>query len=163
MGGSDLNDLTPTVLRAFDGFDLRVDAIVGPGFSAEQEGEIHAAAGNVSADVTVKRDPDDLAERMFEADFAVSTSSSTTYELLALGTPIVSQPVAYNQEPIASVLRERDAAIVLEHGAGVHAFRRAIEKYVTNATLRRERHERGRNLVDGRGTERVARKLLNFV
>ena len=30
MGGSDLNDLTLTVLRAFEGFDLRVDAIVGP-------------------------------------------------------------------------------------------------------------------------------------
>jgi spore coat polysaccharide biosynthesis predicted glycosyltransferase SpsG len=100
---------------------------------------------------------------MFEADFAVSTSSSTTYELLALGTPTVSIPVADNQESIASALREHDAATVLKRGAGKDAFRGAIEEYVTNPTLRRKHRERGCNLVDGRGTERVAKKLLNFV
>jgi len=163
MGGSDIDGLTPTILRAFDGFDLCVDAIVGPGFSAEQETEVHAAAGDVSADVTVTRDPNDLAERMFEADFAVSTSSSTTYELLALGTPTVSIPVADNQESIASALREHDAATVLKRGAGKDAFRGAIEEYVTNPTLRRKHRERGRELVDGRGTERIYAELLSLL
>jgi len=163
MGGSDMTERTPTTIRAFDGFDIHVDAIVGPGFSAEQETEIHAAAGDVSADVTVTRDPDDLAERMFEADFAVSTSSSTTYELLAMGTPIVSIPVADNQEPIATALCERDAATVLEREAGEDAFRGAIEEYVTNPTLRRKRRNQGRELVDGRGTERVYAELLSLL
>jgi spore coat polysaccharide biosynthesis predicted glycosyltransferase SpsG len=163
MGGSDVNNLTPTIIQAFDGFDIHVDAIVGPGFSAEQETEIHTAAENVSADVTVTRDPDDLAERMFEVDFAVSTSSSTTYELLAMGTPIVSIPVADNQEPIATALCERDAATVLEREAGEDAFRGAIEEYVTNRTLRRKRRDRGCELVDGRGTERVYAELLSLL
>ena len=52
-----------------------------------------------SSDVHVVRDPPDLPERMFQADFAVTTASTTTYELLALGTPIISIPVADNQEP----------------------------------------------------------------
>ena len=163
MGGSDLNDLTPTVLRAFDGFDIRVDAIVGPGFSEEQERDIRTVAAEVSTDVRVARDPDDLPERMFRADFAVSTASSTVYELLIAGTPLITVPVVDNQQPIATALREHDAAIVLERGADQDAFQCAIEEYMTDRTLRRRHRKRGRELVDGRGTERVFAELLSLI
>lgn len=162
MGGSDTADLTPTVVRAFDGLDLRVDAIVGPGFSESQEVAVENAAADVSADVTVRRDPDDLADRLFRADFAVSTASSTTYELLALGTPIVCAPVVDNQESIADELDRRDAATVLGRGADGERFARAIAEYASNPDLRRERRERGRELVDGRGSERVCREVLSL-
>jgi spore coat polysaccharide biosynthesis predicted glycosyltransferase SpsG len=163
MGGSDLNDLTPTVLRAFDGFDLRVDAIVGPGFSEKQERDIRTVAADVSTDVRVARDPDDLPERMFRADFAVSTASSTVYELLALGTPIVCQPIVDNQDLIAVALEDRSAATVLERNDGEEAFRRAIKEYVDDPTFRRERRELGRDLVDGDGTERVANLMQDLI
>jgi UDP-2,4-diacetamido-2,4,6-trideoxy-beta-L-altropyranose hydrolase len=163
MGGSDIADLTPTVIRAFDGFDLSVEAIVGPGFSERQERDVRAVATDISTDVQGTRYPDDLAERMFRADFAVSTASSTTYELLALGTPIVSRPVADNQEPIAAALRERDVATVLERGRGEVAFQDAIQEYMSDAALRRDRRERGRALVDGKGVLRVHTEVLSLV
>ncbi|SDF04387.1 Spore coat polysaccharide biosynthesis protein SpsG, predicted glycosyltransferase [Halorubrum xinjiangense] len=161
MGGSDIAELTPTVIRAFDGFDLRVDAVVGPGFSVEQEDTIRKVADNVSADVRVVRDPDDLPERMFQADFAVTTASTTSYELLALGTPIINLPVVDNQQLIADALREHDSATVLEDTAGVDAFSDAIGDYVSDRSLRRKRRETGRDLVDGRGVDRVLRKVLS--
>lgn len=160
MGGSDTADLTPTVIRAFDGCNLHVDAIVGPGFSRNQEREIRDTASDVATDVRVVRDPDDLPERMFQADFAVSTASTTTYELLALGTPIVSRPIVDNQDLIAAALDERNAATVLERGDGEAAFRRAIKEYATDTTLRQERQELGRNMIDGQGAERTADVLM---
>lgn len=163
MGGSDLSEQTPKAIRAFDGMDIRVDAIVGPGFSERQERDIQRAAEEVSTTVRPIRDPDDLPQRMFRADFAVSTASTTTYELLALGTPIVSLPVVDNQECIATALRDRDAATVLERGAGENAFRRAIQEYMSNARLRRERRKFGRELIDGRGTERIADVIQDVV
>lgn len=163
MGGSDIADLMPTVVRAFDGFGIHVDAIVGPGFSEALERSVHTAAEEVSTDVAVARDPDDFVERMFQSDFAVSTASTTTYELLALGSPIVSVPVVDNQELVAQSLRESDAATVIERGAGDAAFRHAIEEYMSNSTLRRERRERGRRLVDGCGTGRVVTKICDLV
>jgi spore coat polysaccharide biosynthesis predicted glycosyltransferase SpsG len=162
MGGSDISNLTPTVVRAFDGFDIHVDAIVGPGVSETREQSIRTAANEISPAVSVVRDPDDLVERMFQADFAVSTASSTTYELFALGTPIISIPVADNQEPIARSLHERDAATVLERGAGMEAFRDVIETYVTDPVLRRKRREFGRQLVDGRGSRRICTEVLSM-
>lgn len=161
MGGSDIVELTPTVIRAFNGFDLRVDAVVGPGFSVEQEDTIRKVADNVSADVRVVRDPDDLPERMFQADFAVTTASTTTYELLALGTPIINLSVVDNQKLIADTLREHDAATVLEDTAGADAFSDAIADYVSDRSLRWKRRETGRDLVDGRGVDRVLRKVLS--
>lgn len=161
MGGSDIAELTPTVVRAFDGFDLRVDAVVGPGFSVEQEDTIIKVADNVSANVCVVRDPDNFPERMFQADFAVTTASTTTYELLALGTPIINLPVVDNQQLIADALREHDAATVLEETAGVDAFSDAIGDYVSDRSLRRKRREIGRDLIDGRGVDRVVRKVLS--
>lgn len=162
MGGSDPTNRTPAVVRAFDGIDISVDAIVGPGFDDEQEAAVRAAASSVTADVRVARDPADLVQRMFEADLAVSTASTTTYELLGLGTPLVSVPVVDNQEPIATALGERDAATVLERNAGEDAFRQAIEAYVTDPTLRRDRRTTGRTTIDGMGTARVYTKLLSL-
>ncbi|MFC7071594.1 PseG/SpsG family protein [Halovenus rubra] len=162
MGGSDIANLMPTAVRAFDGFDIHVDAIVGPGFSAAQERTIRATAEDISADVCIARDPDDLVERMFQADFAVSTSSSTTYELLALGTPIVSVPVVDNQEPIAQSLRERDVARTLDRDAGKEAFIRAIEAYMADQEQRQAYRNLGRQLVDGRGVERVSAEILSL-
>lgn len=161
MGGSDIAELTPTVIHAFDRFDLRVDAIVGPGCSTEQQTKIEEAADNVSADVCVVRDPDDLPERMCQADFAVTTASTTTYELLALGTPIVNLPVVDNQRLIANALREHDAATVLENTADVDTFSDAISDYVSDPSLRRKRRDTGRSLVDGQGTARVFREVLS--
>jgi len=163
MGGSDIANVTPTVIRAFDGFDLQVDAIVGPGVPESQADEVRATAEAVEADVRVLRNPDDLVERMFRADFAVSTASSTTYELLGLGTPIISIPVVDNQELIADALRDRSAATVLERGAEKEEFRRAVEEYESNPELRRKRRAIGQQLVDGQGTERTCSEILSVV
>lgn len=163
MGGSDIANLTPTVLRAFSNLNLRIDTIVGPGFSQSKERRIRKVASDIPVNTQVVRDPDDLVERMFQADFAVSTASSTTYELLALGTPIVSIPVADNQKSIATALRECDVATVLECEAKEVTFRHAIEEYMMNASLRRNRREQGRKLIDGQGTERVRREILSLV
>jgi spore coat polysaccharide biosynthesis predicted glycosyltransferase SpsG len=163
MGGSDTAGLTPTVVQAFDGFDLRVDAIVGPGCTTEQEQEVRRVATECSADIRIARDPDDLVERMVQADVGVSTASSATYEHLGLGIPLVSIPVVDNQEPIAAALRSRDAAIVLREDDGEEAFRTAIEMYLTDTGLRRRRRRLGRELVDGCGVERLFAEVFSIV
>ncbi|MWV40051.1 UDP-2,4-diacetamido-2,4,6-trideoxy-beta-L-altropyranose hydrolase [Natrialba sp. INN-245] len=162
MGGSDPTEITPRAVRAFDGLDLRVDAIIGPGFTEEQERDIRHVAEEVSADVRPVRDPEDLPQRMFQADFAVSTASTTTYELLALGTPIISLPIVDNQEPIAAELRERDAGIVLERAATEAQFRRAIETYVQSTADRRAKREYGQELIDAEGANRISEKILSL-
>jgi len=162
MGGSDVAELTPTIVRAFDDFDLRVDAIVGPGCSADHQQAVRNAATESPADVRVARDPADLVERMRQADFGVSTASSATYEHLALGTPLISIPVVDNQKPIAAALRDRDAAIVLQRDANQTVIHDAVATYLTDAGLRRRRQKQGREIVDGNGVRRLVAEVLSI-
>lgn len=160
MGGSDMAELTPVIVRAFDGFDIAVEAIIGPGFSDDQEQTIRNVARDVGSQIRVTRNPDDLPRRMFEADLAVCTASSTVYELLAVGTPIVCTAVASNQETIAAALDDRDLAAVVEPAES--PFRRAVDRVIQDPLLRRALTERGRDVVDGRGSKRVYGQILSL-
>lgn len=163
MGGSDTTDHTPTAVRAFDGLDIRLDVIIGPGFSESQEAAAAEAAEQISAESRLARNPKNLPERMHQADFAVCTSSTTTYELLALGTPVISVPVIDNQVPVARALQERDGAIVLDSGADRSAFAMAVRAYYETPDLRRRRRDWGKRCVDARGTERLVKVLERLV
>jgi UDP-2,4-diacetamido-2,4,6-trideoxy-beta-L-altropyranose hydrolase len=151
MGGSDIAGTTPDAVRAFDGLDLRVDVVVGPGF--QNRAAIEAAAAETDATFDVVEDPDDFPVRMFEADLAVSATGSTVYELLALGTPTIGLPQAENQEPIAGTLDERGAIVTLDGETG--GLSAAIRNLAADPERRRALQTRGVNLVDGRGVERV--------
>ncbi|MDL0119332.1 UDP-2,4-diacetamido-2,4,6-trideoxy-beta-L-altropyranose hydrolase [Halobacterium salinarum] len=160
MGGSDVTNSTPDAVQAFDGTGLRLDVVVGPGFT--NENEIRTVADNVTADTHVVQVPQNLPELMFKADFAVGACGSTTYELLALGTPLVCSPVVENQERIASALSKREIAIVVEETDRKEGFRRGVTRYLEHSNFRRERQDRGRNIIDGHGTERVCAELLSI-
>lgn len=160
MGGSDVAKVTPAVIRAFDGYELHVDVIVGPGFESDHEYQIRAASADVSADVAVLRNPDNLVQLMFDADFAVCTPSVTAYELMALGTPMVCRQVRDNQAQIARGLRSRDVATVVNSTDGTKGIRKAIGQYVSNHEIRLQRQRQGRDLVDCRGAIRLADVMI---
>lgn len=160
MGGSDVANATPAAVEAFDGTQLRVDVVVGPAFS--NEAEIQATAEQITAETEVVHNPSNLPALMFDADLAVGACGSTTYELLALGTPLICSPVAENQHRIASALSERDIAAVVDETRRKRGFRRSVERYVSDARIRRQHRDRGRSIVDGHGIERVCNKIYSL-
>lgn len=155
MGGSDVRDITPTVLGAFDKHDreLVVDVVVGPGFSQENRNAIDEVASSIDHPVRTHEDPDDLASLLFEADFAVSALGFTAYELLALQTPFVGVRTAPDQEPKAAALRSQEAMVHAETGSDSIAT--GVGTLLENAALRRRLRNRGCQLIDPDGIERV--------
>jgi spore coat polysaccharide biosynthesis predicted glycosyltransferase SpsG len=100
-----------------------------------------------------------MASMIFESDLAVTGCGSTTYELLALGTPFVGSVQADNQRPIAEALQEDELATVLDTNPSVDDFGCAIRELVGDVDRRRAYRKRGRDRVDGHGAVRVANKL----
>jgi spore coat polysaccharide biosynthesis predicted glycosyltransferase SpsG len=94
---------------------------------------------------------------MFEADFAVSATGSTVYELLATGTPVIGIPQADNQRLIANGLGN---AILKNNTTKVAD---EITRLIENTDMRRRLCNRGRHLVDGCGSKRVYKKLNKIV
>lgn len=160
MGGSDIKGTTPEVLPAFEGTGLTVDVIVGPGVDERTEQEIECAIAATDADLRLARDPPNLPNRMFEADLAVSATGSTSYELLALGTPTIGIPQADNQIPIAEALSDRGAMMHLSQ-PGLANLGDAVEQLITDTEYRRSLRESGRELVDGDGVKRVYQALVD--
>lgn len=160
MGGGDQKNITPTAVEAIKEFDLVVDVIIGPGFSQTQEQEINSATEDASADLNVVRDPDDFAKRMFLSDFALSTASTTTYELLALSTPIISVQVADNQKLIADALRNQNLAFVIDDLYNKKHYWSGIEQYINNPEIRKDQLKRGRRLIYQEGIERTYKSLI---
>jgi UDP-2,4-diacetamido-2,4,6-trideoxy-beta-L-altropyranose hydrolase len=99
-----------------------------------------------------------MPELMANADVAISGAGSTCWEMCFLGLPSIVIDVAENQRPIAEELDRRGIAIHLGSSRDVTPEKIAAElKTLLAARERRATmSETGRNLVDGRGAERVA-------
>lgn len=156
MGGSDIKGTTPTVCRSFGGTDITVDVVVGPGF--DNHGEIQQAIVETDANFECFDNPDDFATLIARADLAVSAAGSTIYELLAVGTPTIAIPQAANQEPIARTLTDRDTIKCLEP-SNIDELSDRITELLSDADRRRNLRQRGRNLIDCRGAQRIYRTL----
>lgn len=156
MGGTDAGNYTPTAIRAFDGRDMPVEIILGPG--ASNQGEVQAAADDISIPTTVTVDPPDLPSRLERADFAVSALGLMAYEFLALGTPIVGVETAPDQAPKAEALEAAEAALVVREPTE-SAIERNVARLLEEASTRRALRERGRSLVDPDGVEAVSRTI----
>lgn len=104
---------------------------------------------------------DDVGRVLAGVDVAVSAAGSTCWELCAFGVPAAVVAVAANQAPIARALGAAGAAIDCgDLGPGTtDALAAAIDGLVAAPDRRAAMAAVGRDLVDGRGAERVVAAL----
>lgn len=153
MGGSDLGGLTAKVVRAVAPLGLEMVVIQG------------AAATAFSAqawpDVRVVVNPPNMARWMLWADAAVTCGGGTVYELAATGTPGIVLALGPDQEQNAAAMETEGTAINLGMGAGAteRAIADAVKALMGDSKRRQSMSRRGREVVDGKGAERVARAV----
>ncbi len=104
----------------------------------------------------------DMARLMLDADLAVGAGGISTWERCCLGLPSVVLAIAKNQEEVSCTASETGACLYLGPAAEVapEMLAAALRLVAGNAGIRKLLSDTGRNLVDGMGSERVARVLL---
>lgn len=102
-----------------------------------------------------------MPQLMARADLAVSSGGLTAWELCCLGVPNAVISTAENQRQTGRLMHRREYAHYLGHHDEVSAgdVARCVSDLSTDRERRRRLSERSRELVDGRGTERVLRHL----
>ena len=168
VGGSDPHGLTARFLgwAAAALRPVTIDVVVGPLF--EDRTAIERAVAALPQEVTVNLhdDPSDMRALMVVADLALCGGGQTTYELAAAGTPAVATRLAANQ---TDNLRGLDAAGTLTWAGDVHdaglesTVTRAIAVLNHDPQARSAMSQRGRCLVDGLGSSRVARAIVDRI
>jgi len=161
QGGSDTYGFTPRILRTFDDMALRphCTVVLGPAF--RHYGELEEAVNASTLDLTIVRNARNIVELMWQADLAITAGGLTMFELCCVGTP--SLVVCGERFEVATAERLEQAGVVVNLGFGggldYAALPRAVEALAADVEKRRRMGVRGRELVDGRGAERVVRLL----
>lgn len=162
LGGSDPDNVTLKVIQAIGRVDLDgLEAVVVVGAGNPRRAELEAAARVCQAQVEVRANVADMPGLMAWADAAVAAGGTTSWERALLGLPSLVLVLADNQLPVA----EACGAAGIARNLGRH---RAVTESGLAAALERLLRDReartavdclGREVVDGLGSERVARAL----
>lgn len=165
MGGSDPDNFTRKAIdgvRAVRGASLRIRVLAGGSNPHVASLEEICADGGDS--IQLIRDATDMPEQMSWADLAVTGAGSACLEICLMGLPALLIDLAENQTPIANEFARRGTAYHLGSSKTVAPDRIKAEtrRLLTSVAERRAMSQRGRELVDGKGAERVVRELLIY-
>jgi len=162
VGGGDPNRLTARLVRWAAGaiYDASFDVVIGPLFDKPD-----VPSADLKLAAAVHSNPQNIHNIMLDADLALCGGGQTTYELAATGTPAVAVRLADNQTQNLAGL---NAAGALVWAGDVHdadlegKTKRALAALASDPARRTALSQRGRALVDGQGSPRVARAILDL-
>ena len=102
-----------------------------------------------------------MPEWMAWADLAIAAGGSTNWELAFMGLPSVIITVAENQSAIAQQLGKMGVTISLGwyQQLTVNQLTTAILSLLSAQQKRQQMSEKGRQLVDGLGSQRIIEKM----
>jgi spore coat polysaccharide biosynthesis predicted glycosyltransferase SpsG len=117
------------------------------------------AAGGL---IAVKHSVPGLLDEFLRADLAIVAGGLTMHEAMAAGTPAIAvcQQVRHQAE-MAARFQAQGAMLSLGKGEGLAEaeIAKAVSALAADPGRRRAMSRRGQELVDGRGTQRVAEIL----
>ncbi len=160
MGGTDPHNITPVVMDAFPQSDMKITVIVGPG--NENESDIKQKKESLSGNFQIQRDPDDLAEQMFNADIAVSGFGTTTYELMTTRTPFIGIARTPSEQRTANRVAEYVSVDYFEKDFNKNELTTALLDLQHDSQRRMQLQDQYEGFIDGKGPKRIAQKLRSL-
>ena len=163
IGGTDPENLSERILQSLELLppgDLEVTLVVGSG--NPHWDALQAASARSPVPVHLERSVRDMPDLMAWADVAISGAGGTAYELCYMGLPSLLLVVAENQR--LSAERLSDSGIAVNAGTTqefrAESFAPQLQSLIESSERRAAMSHRGRELVDGLGSERVCGALL---
>ncbi|MHB1349611.1 MAG: UDP-2,4-diacetamido-2,4,6-trideoxy-beta-L-altropyranose hydrolase [Desulfobulbaceae bacterium] len=161
MGGSDPDNITGKALEALKELkqnNLQIDLVVG-------EQSIHRDALQRQCvsmpHIVWHENISDMAALMVKADLAVGAGGTTLWERACLGLPSLILSIADNQIGLAQTFGERGYGLYLGPANIVmaHEISQALTTMINSPSLLRHFSTASMQLIDGKGAERVLRRL----
>jgi UDP-2,4-diacetamido-2,4,6-trideoxy-beta-L-altropyranose hydrolase len=163
FGGFDAAMQTHHAMLALTDFhDLEVDFVAGADNPAWEPMQALAAK---RPNWRLHSFVSDFYRLMTEADLFVGAGGGTSWERAALGLPTICIAVSNNQQANGEVMATAGAHVYLgpREQVSVEQLRQAIGFVAGNQGLRQSLAQHSRQLVDGRGAQRVAAALAGAV
>ncbi len=163
MGGSDPCGLTLQTLRALDVMPepFEITVAIGPAFLHEEQFRQWLPTAQRRYDL--RRENSLLG--FVTADLAVFSFGTTAYELAAAGLPAVALAISKYHAEDAEIFSRNGSIVNLGWFSEVSAeqIQHAVRQLLNDPARRLAMSSRGRELVDGRGAERVAELIASRI
>ncbi|TSA00412.1 MAG: hypothetical protein D4R81_07775 [Nitrospiraceae bacterium] len=161
QGGSDTYGFTPRIVRALERMTFRphCTVVVGPAF--RHHDELQEALSASSLGISVLRSVREMSRLMIDADLAVTAGGLTMFELACVGTPSVVVCGERFEVETAARLEQAGAVVNLGFGDDLNdeALLATMDWLARDVERRRHMAAKGKQLVDGRGCERILRLI----
>ena len=163
LGGSDSQNVTfkaVQAIRQITGLKCETTIVIG---ASNPQGEILKSIMQNSPAIRVLQNADNMPELMAEADLAIAAGGTTAWELAFMGLPALMIVLAENQRSNAEQLQSAGVARNLgwHNKLSPEKIAGEIARLTGDFSVRSEMSKRGRELVDGRGSERIMSCLQN--
>jgi UDP-2,4-diacetamido-2,4,6-trideoxy-beta-L-altropyranose hydrolase len=166
LGGSDPDNVTLKTVKALQHLEIDgLEVVVVIGGSNTHCNDIKAELENCSVPILLVQNASNMPALMAWADVAVSSASTTSWELAFMGLPALVLILADNQIRVAEKLAKVGAAVNLGWYSSIseEAFLQELTSLLSNRSLRATMAGIGQRLVDGLGSVRVISALLEEV
>jgi spore coat polysaccharide biosynthesis predicted glycosyltransferase SpsG len=163
MGGSDPYGLTLQALRALDAMPEEFETTVALGPAFLHEPELREWLRGARRKYEIRRENSLLG--LVGADLAIFSFATTAYELAAAGLPAVALAISRNHSKDAEVFSRNGSIVNLGWFSEVSAeqIQSAVRQLLNDPARRLTMTQRGRELVDGEGAERVAELIASRI
>lgn len=162
FGGADREDLTSRTVRLLAPLfpKAAIDVVVGPLYAHHE----HLAKSlAILPEATLHQNPANVASLMADADIAIASPGTTSWERCALGLPSITLAVADNQVAMAEELARRGAHLYLGRSDLVsdNDLTAAAHLLVGNITWRQAMASAAAAITDGCGATRVSQLMAS--
>ncbi len=165
FGGADPRNVTLKALEALK--EIKGDCLVNVtlGLANPHKKEIQEYVFKSKRNIQLFENTPRMAELMLEADLAISSGGTITWELCCLGVPTLQIILAQNQINAVQELARRGITqnIGWHEQTSTQQIHQAVAGLMADRQTRKEMSARAKALVDGLGTQRVMSEILSYL
>lgn len=165
MGGSDPMGITLKAANALKSLPGNIQVVIHVGPAFKHRTRLNEIRNQIAGRYVIEENVSELAELMIKADIAVAAAGNTMYELCYLGVPAMVIAQNGHQYEFATELDLNGAVISLGLASDVTEdfILRIVEELCSNYERRRYMTKVGREMIDGRGLDRIKLKICNLI
>lgn len=160
LGGTDIRNLMPLIQTVFSNVSIKKKLVIGSGFVNIEE---ISSKVDTNTELIFQPDAEGMKRLMLEADMAITSGGQTLFELARIGVPSIIVGIANNQNNNINFFKRKQFSFAGWWSDTDLKKNLLLQfKEFENFELRTNISRNIKEIVDGKGVNKVVKKIINY-